>query len=83
MNLPHDTTLQQLEDTARHLGLDWPRMAKDMEDPAIQARLDANIALARKIGVQGTPALIVGSEMIPGAVDLSDLQKAVAAARHS
>jgi protein-disulfide isomerase len=83
MKLPRDTTMQQLQDTAHQLGLDWPRMAKDMVDPAIQARLDANIELAHKLGVQGTPALVIGSEMIPGAVDLPDLQKAVAAARHS
>jgi protein-disulfide isomerase len=82
MKLPRDTNMQQLQDTAHELGLDWPRMAKDMEDPAIQARLNANIELARKLGVQGTPALVIGSEMVPGAVDLPDLQKAVAAARH-
>jgi protein-disulfide isomerase len=82
MQLPRDTTMQQLEDTARRLNLDWPRMAKDMSDPAIQAQLNANIDLAHKLGVQGTPALVIGTEMIPGAVDLPDLQKAVAAARH-
>lgn len=82
MKLPPDTTMEQLERTARSLGLDWSRMAHDMKDPAIQARLDANIALARKLGIQGTPALIVGSDLIPGALDLSDLRAAVAQARH-
>lgn len=81
MKLPRDTTLQQLEETAHGLGLDWERMARDMQDPAVQARIDANLKLARKIGIQGTPALVIGSDLIPGAVDLSDLQKAVAQAR--
>jgi protein-disulfide isomerase len=82
MKLPPDTTMDQLAATAKDLGLDWPRMQRDMGDPAIQARLDQNIALARSIGIQGTPALVVGDTLIPGAVELADLQKAVGGARH-
>jgi protein-disulfide isomerase len=82
MKLPPDTTLPQLEAAARGLGLDWPRMARDMEDPAIQARLDANIKLAHGLGIQGTPALIVGDNLVPGAVELAELKTAVAQARH-
>ncbi|MGD0104800.1 MAG: DsbA family protein [Rhodopila sp.] len=81
MNLPPDTTIAQIETTARTLGLDWPRMASDMDDPAIQARIDANIKLARELGIQGTPALVIGNDLVPGAVELPDLQKAVAEAR--
>ena len=82
MKLPPDTTLPQLEAAARGLGLDWPRMARDMEDPAIQARLDANIKLAHGLGIQGTPALVVGDNLVPGAVELAELKTAVAGARH-
>lgn len=81
MKLPPSTTMEQLETTARGLGLDWPRMAHDMDDPAIQARLQANLALAQTLGIQGTPALIIGDTLIPGAVDQAELQKAVAAVR--
>ncbi len=81
MHLPPDTTLPQLEAAARGLGLDWPRMAKDMDDPTVQARIDANLNLAHSLGIQGTPALVIGNDLIPGAVDLPDLEKAVAEAR--
>ena len=81
MKLPPDTTMAQLETTARDLGLDWPRMQHDMDNPTIQVRLDRNVALARTLGIQGTPALVIGNDLIPGAVDLADLQKAVAEAR--
>ncbi len=81
MKLPPDTTLPQIETAARGLGLDWPRMARDMDDPSVQARIDANLKLAHTLGIQGTPALVIGSDLIPGAVDLPDLQKAVAEAR--
>jgi protein-disulfide isomerase len=81
MKLPPDTTLAQIESAARALGLNWPRMAKDMDDPAVQARIDANLKLAHDLGIQGTPALVIGNDLVPGAVDLPELQKAVAEAR--
>jgi protein-disulfide isomerase len=81
MKLPPDTTLAQIETTARSLGLDWHRMARDMDDPSVQARIDANLKLARELGIQGTPALVIGEALIPGAVDLGDLRKAVADVR--
>jgi protein-disulfide isomerase len=81
MRLPSDTTLAQIEATARALGLDWPRMSKDMEDPKIQARIDANVKLAHDLGIQGTPALVIGTDLLPGAVDLPELEKTVAEAR--
>ena len=52
-----------------------------MDDPAIQARIDANLKLARSLGIEGTPALVIGGDLVPGAVDLPELQKAVATTR--
>lgn len=62
-------------------GLDLERLRRDMEDPAIQAYLDETQALARKIGISGTPAFVVGSRLVPGAVDAARLLELVAAAR--
>jgi len=81
MKLPPDTTLPQLEAAARTLGLDWPRLARDMDDPSVQTRIEQNLKLARALGIQGTPALVIGNDLIPGAVDLLELKKAVAQAR--
>ncbi len=66
---------------AARLGLDTAQLTRDMADPAIQRRLDANVQLARSLGIQGTPALVIGQALIPGAVDVSELQQAVKAAR--
>jgi protein-disulfide isomerase len=52
-----------------------------MEDPSVQARIDANLALAHSLGIQGTPALVIGDNLVPGAVDGEELRKAVADAR--
>ena len=81
MKLPPDTTIAQIETSARGLGLDWPRMAHEMDNPALQARIDANLKLAHQLGIEGTPALVIGNDLVPGAVELPELQKAVAAAR--
>jgi protein-disulfide isomerase len=67
---------------AEHEGLDGARLERDMGDPAIQARLDQNVQLASALHIEGTPALIIGDHLIPGAVDLAELQQAVAAASH-
>lgn len=66
---------------ASRLGLDWPRLSADMTAPDVLARIDANLALAHRLGLQGTPVYIVGTTLLPGAVQLSELQDAVAATR--
>lgn len=81
MHLPPQLTLPMLQETAQKLGLDWTRMQRDMNDAAIQKRIDENLKLARVLGIQGTPALIIGDQLIPGAVSMSDLKDMVAKAR--
>jgi protein-disulfide isomerase len=63
------------------VGLDWGRLQKDMADPSVEARIDANLRLARKLDIQGTPAYVIGDRVLPGALQLADLQAAVAEAR--
>ena len=43
--------------------------------------LDSNLKLARSIGIDGTPALVIGGEIIPGAVEMAGLTTAIAKAR--
>jgi protein-disulfide isomerase len=66
---------------ALKVGLDWARLQHDMADPAIQARIDANLKLARALHIDGTPTYVIGDAMLSGAVELTELQTAVAAAR--
>jgi protein-disulfide isomerase len=81
MTGPPTITEDTLQQDAASAGLDWGRLQHDMADPAIQTRLDANLALAGALGIEGTPVYVIGSHMLPGAVDLAELQGAVAAAR--
>ena len=61
-------------------GLDWPRLRREMDDGAITRRIEGNLALARALDIQGTPALVIGDVIIPGAVQLAELEAAVTAA---
>jgi protein-disulfide isomerase len=81
MALPPDTTKPMIQEAAQKNGLDWKRLERDMDDPAIAARLQANVKLAHELGIEGTPAMVIGNELIPGAVGLADLQRAVATLR--
>ncbi|EHM03429.1 DsbA-like protein [Acetobacteraceae bacterium AT-5844] len=81
MRLRGEPTEAVLKTEAERLGLNWARLRQDMDDPAIEQRLQANIALAQALGIQGTPAIVIGDTLVPGAVDLATLQQLVAKAR--
>ncbi len=66
---------------AKSVGLDSVALKMRMEDPAIQARLDENIALAQTLGISGTPAFIVGEQLYPGALPPDALREIIAEAR--
>ncbi len=83
MKLPPDITTAMLQTEAKKLGLDWTKLSRDMDDAAVKQQIDANLALAHTLNIQGTPALIIGNEIVPGAIDIDELTRLVAAARHA
>jgi protein-disulfide isomerase len=66
---------------AQRAGLDVPRLLREMDDPAIQRRLEANLALMRALQIDGTPAIVVGETLITGALPLAQLERLVAEER--
>jgi protein-disulfide isomerase len=66
---------------ATELGLDAARLRADMERPEIAAQIERNRALARELGIRGTPAFVIGTEIVPGAIDLATMRSLVAKAR--
>lgn len=81
LRLRTDTPEAVIQAEAQRAGLDWTRLRRDMDDPAITRRIEANMALAQRLGVEGTPALVVGNTLVPGAVDLDELERLVREAR--
>ncbi|MQP64833.1 thioredoxin domain-containing protein [Niveispirillum sp. SYP-B3756] len=67
--------------TARDVGLDIKKLEADMGDAAIQAEIDANIALARELGIRGTPGFVIGDTLVPGAIQTEQFTSYFAAAR--
>lgn len=69
--------------SAARAKVDWPRLERDLtaHDEEIDALLGRNDAIARALGLRGTPALIVGRQIVPGAVDGALLRRLVADAR--
>jgi protein-disulfide isomerase len=70
---------------AGKLGLDIDKLKKDMASPEVEAEIKKSEALAKKMGVNGTPHFLVGDRAIPGAPeDLYDqLEKHVTELRKS
>ena len=53
-----------------------------MANPEWQPVIDRNRALAIDLGITGTPGFIVGTELVPGALDLKGLKDLIARARN-
>jgi protein-disulfide isomerase len=69
--------------TAEKVGVDMARLKKDMASPAIQKEIEETQALAKKLGVQGTPYFLIADRIIPGAPDnlLDRMSKLIAEVR--
>lgn len=68
---------------AASVGLDIARLKTDMESQAIKDEIAANFSLAESMGIRGTPAFVIGSQMYPGALDINGLKNAVTQARQA
>jgi len=54
---------------AAKAGMDVNKLKTDMTDPAVQKTLTSSIALAHKVGVDGTPTFVLNGKFHPGALD--------------
>jgi protein-disulfide isomerase len=62
-------------------GLDVTRLKSDMQDPAIEAMVSKNLALARLLGIDDTPGFVIGRQILVGFTPLNVLQAAIHGAR--
>jgi protein-disulfide isomerase len=82
MTGPRDITEDSLHTAVAKVGLDWKKIQADMQSPDVLARIDSNLALAKQLNLEGTPAYVIGTNVIPGAVSLTELQQAVTEAKN-
>lgn len=70
-----------LEDYAKKAGIDLDKLREDLNDPALAATLEDNLNMTRKFGITGTPAFIVGENIIRGYISIDSMRGAIAEAR--
>lgn len=75
--LPEDRILK----IAKSAGYDADKLQKEMASDAITEEINRNHQIAETLGIRGTPAFIVGDELVPGAVDADTLRQLIAKAR--
>lgn len=62
---------------AREMGLDMARLEADANSPAVRETLATNYQLADDLGLTGTPAWVIGDQVVSGAVGRERLGAAV------
>lgn len=73
---------QAVMKAAADSGINVEKLKKDMDDGAIAKALSDNAQLARSLGVRGTPAFIIGDQLVPGAVGGPALKQLIDQARN-
>ncbi|AUG53269.1 thioredoxin domain-containing protein [Thalassospira marina] len=66
----------RIDELAAGAGVDVALMRKDMEGDDIRKELARNAAMAKSIGVNGTPAFLINGTLVPGA-DMERVQSLV------
>jgi protein-disulfide isomerase len=76
-----DLSLSGIRAAAEAVGLDADELEADMMSAEVNAAIQANYALADELGIEGTPAFVIGTQLIPGAVDKARLEQLIREAR--
>jgi protein-disulfide isomerase len=62
---------------AGDVGLDVAQLLQDLAAPEVDDALRRNAELANALGIGGTPAFIIGDQLVPGAIGLEDLRSLI------
>ncbi len=68
MTAPGPLDEESVLQIAADLGLDRAVLAEAMKAPEVEDMLRANHAVARTLGIQGTPVFIIGDMLVPGVI---------------
>jgi protein-disulfide isomerase len=81
MKYPGQKNESSLEKLAEEVGLDVAQLKEDANDEELLANLEKNLALAREMGISGTPGFIVNGEVYRGYLGYDGLQAVIEEAR--
>ena len=74
-------TMDSIIDAAESAGADIDRLQADMNSPVTAEVIARPRAAAQALQISGTPGLVIGSQVIPGAIDLDQMREIIAAER--
>lgn len=66
---------------AERIGLDAGRLRADMNSATPQRLFQRNRQLAQELGIRGTPAFVIGDQVLPGAIEIDRLRELIAEQR--
>ena len=66
---------------AKEVGLDMAKLEKDLSSAEVRNTLEENFKLAEKLGLNGTPSYVIGSNVVVGAVGHDALKEKINSAR--
>lgn len=68
---------EQLIKFAEEIGVDTVAVQAVVESSAIMQAIQNNQELARSVGISGTPAFIIGGQLVPGAIDYDEFKRII------
>ncbi len=78
-----ELTIDKIFEIAGKVGLDAERLLRDMAEPEIESYIGETRALAQELGINGTPAFVIGGELVGGVIGSKEMQDLVARARET
>mgnify|MGYP003349870446 CR=1 FL=1 len=83
MNIKGRVNEEKVFSNAKEIGLDIDQLKIDMNNPEIEQQLVKNREIAKLLGLNGTPAFIIGDIIYPGALNLNNLKEIIKQFRES
>jgi len=65
----------------RTAGLDPAKVRAEAQDPSVETEIKTNYAVAKQLGITGTPSWVIGDHVVSAALPLDELEKEIAKAR--
>lgn len=62
---------------ADDLGMDIDQLRADMDSPEVDAHIETSRQLTQALGLNGTPAFVFEDQLVPGAIELNQMQQIV------
>lgn len=68
---------------AQKFGISLDKLKKEMANPAVAAEIESTRAMANDLGIRGTPAFIIGGQLVPGSMEFDEIKAKIKAERDS